>query len=178
MPDKNSKSRNAQSLDDSQTTALVSRPSQVPALHGKAAMPVGLSDIDNDDEPTEASALTSRQQAVLPIVALAPTRAEAARLSGVGESTLRRWFADPAFRRNVDQVRQQTNTRVAEELQKMLPLCVSVFADAMRSPDPALRLRAARYALSFIVRHGEVETIANDLKGLEGLSRSITKRNS
>ena len=46
-------------------------------------------------------------------------------------------------------------------------MCASVFADAMRSPDPALRLRAARYAISFILRANESQRLASDLQDLE-----------
>ena len=52
-----------------------------------------------------------------------------------------------------------------------MPLCASVFADAMQDPDPALRLRAARYALSFIIRISEVEKLDADVQDLEATSR-------
>ena len=51
-----------------------------------------------------------------------------------------------------------------------MPLCASVFADAMRSPDPSLRLRAARYALSFIIRVSELEKLNADIQDLEATS--------
>ncbi len=130
-------------------------PCHNPAAPGKNSPLVDLSD------------LTFRQQAALPVIALSPSIAQAARLSGIGESTLRRWLADPAFRSQIDQVRQEAAHSAAQELQRLMPLCASVFADAMQSSDPALRLRAARYTLSFILRISEMEKLSNDLSDLQ-----------
>ena len=44
---------------------------------------------------------------------------------------------------------------------------VSVLSEAMDDPDKALRLRAARYALSFAVRICETEKLRKDLQDLE-----------
>ncbi|MDE2779073.1 MAG: hypothetical protein OXI91_05280 [Chloroflexota bacterium] len=136
-------------------------------------MPVGPASGDDDGLPRDFSNLSFRQQAALAIVAQAPTRAEAARLLGVGKSTLRRWFTNPSFRRQVDLVRYESAAGVSQELQKLLPLCISVFADAMHSPDPALRLRAARYALSLVVRQSDTDKLVEDLQDLQHLSRSV-----
>ena len=46
--------------------------------------------------------LTRRQQAVLPIVALAPSITQAASESGVSQRTLHRWLNDPRFPRGSD----------------------------------------------------------------------------
>ena len=122
-------------------------------------------------DPLDISGLTYRQQAALPIVALAPTIAQAARSAGIGESTLRRWLSDPAFSHHLDRLRQEVAHLASKELQSLMPLCVSVLADALRSPDPALRLRAARYTISSIARFSEAERLAADLENLEAAAR-------
>ena len=127
------------------------------------------------DLPGFAS-LTPRQQAALPVVALAPSLAQAARWSGVSESTLRRWRADPAFEELVARVRQDATCQVSQEIHSLIPRCVAIFSEAMDSPDPAMRLRAARYALALVGRFGEAERIATDMKDLEsafGLSPKL-----
>ena len=131
MQDRNHKSHNSPHTSD-----LAPRHTRVPAAVDRGSFPAGPAVSEDDDQPLDFSDLTFRQQAALAIVAHAPTRAEAARLVGVGESTLRRWFTNPSFRRQVDLVRHESSACVTEQLQELLPLCVTVFADAMQSPDP------------------------------------------
>ncbi len=163
---------NGKSPDHSQITDIMPRPSRLPTAAGNPYTPSEPAVIESDAQSLDLSDLTFRQQAALAVIAHAPTRAEAARLAGVGESTLRRWFTNPSFRRQVDLVRQESTTRVSQEVQKLLPLCISVFADAMQSPDPALRLRAARYSLSLIVRLGDADKLNEDLQDLQDLPTS------
>lgn len=122
------------------------------------------------DLPGFAS-LTPRQQVTLPVVALSPSIAQAARLSGVSESTLRRWLADPVFDQLVDRVRLDAARQAGQEIHSLVPRCLAVFSDAMNSPDLAKRLRAARYALSLVNRFGETETLFNDVQDLEAASQ-------
>ena len=51
--------------------------------------------------------LSPRQQSALPILAAAPSVAQAARLSGVGRRTLNRWLQDPEFRAQLAQLQRQ-----------------------------------------------------------------------
>lgn len=157
------------------------RSSPVPARPGHSAIvPAAPGEIDSgnelpdsraDTEAVDYSGLSHRQRATLPVVAFAPTIAQAARFSGVAESTLRRWLANPDFRQHVDRMREETIHVAHQELKGLLPTCAAVFADAMRSPDPALRLRAARYAISFILRVNEADQISADLQGLQAAAR-------
>ena len=56
----------------------------------------------------KTSDLTHRQQAVLPVMAAAPSLAEAARISGFNERTLRRWLDDDDFRAELTRLRQES----------------------------------------------------------------------
>lgn len=158
-------------------SSLVPRPKQLPSPDpvNRRALPAIPADACEDGEPVAISRLTHRQQAALPIIAFATTRVEAARLSGVGKSTLRRWYADPVFRQNLENLQRDTHLFVGQQIQGLLPLCVSVFADAMRSPDPKLRLRAARYVLPYIFRRGDSETLSAALQELEAAAHSVTR---
>ncbi len=122
-------------------------------------------------EIVDSSSLTFRQQAALPIVANSPTIAQAARASGVGESTLRRWLSEPAFSDQLAVMRRESAQLARQELNGLLPQCASVFAEAMQGPDPTLRVRAARYALSFILRMGEMERLSEELRSLEAAAQ-------
>ena len=116
---------------------------------------------------SENSDLAHRQQAVLPVMAAAPSLAEAARISGFNERTLRRWLDDDDFRSELTRLRQESAELARRELQGLMLRGVSVLSEAMDDPDQALRLRAARYALSLGVRISETEKLRKDLQDLE-----------
>ena len=126
-----------------------------------------LAEMNGNEREINLAALSPRQQAALPIVACSPTIVQAARAAGVGESTLRRWLANPAFSACLAELRSQSANVARQKLLELTPLCVSVLADAMCHPDPAIRLRAANYALSFNLRAAELETVRSNLNNLE-----------
>ncbi|MYC34512.1 MAG: hypothetical protein F4X64_15215 [Chloroflexi bacterium] len=123
--------------------------------------------MSGNDREIDLSALSPRQQAALPIVACIPTIAQAARAANVGESTLRRWLTNPAFSACLAELRRQSANIARQKLLALTPLCASVLADAMHDPDPAIRLRAVHYTLSFNLRATELENLRSDLHNLE-----------
>ena len=132
-----------------------------------------LAEMNENEREIDLSALSPRQQAALPIVACIPTIAQAARAAGVGESTLRRWLNDPAFSGCLAELRRQSANIARRKLLELTPLGVSVLADAMRDPDPSIRLRAANYTLSFNLRATELENLRSDLNNLETTINSL-----
>ena len=123
---------------------------------------------DNGRE-IEISELTFRQQAALPgQIALARSLAQAARDTGVAERTLRRWLEDPSFREELDRLRQESYDLARQQAQAAMPMCLSILADAaLESPDPALRLRAARYLLSYGLKFVEADNLRERLNAVE-----------
>ena len=115
----------------------------------------------------ENSNLSHRQWAVLPVVASAPSLAQAARISGFSERTLRRWLDDDDFRGELTRLRQESAELARLELQGLMLRSVSVLSEAMDDPDKAIRLRAARYPMSFAVRVSETEKLKKDIQDLE-----------
>ena len=115
----------------------------------------------------EKSNLTFRQRSALPIIAASPTIAQAARTSGIGESTLRRWLEEDSFRDELTRLRQESASLARQELQGLMLRSVSVLAEAMNNSDVTVQLRAARYALSFAVQIGEAEKLRSDIQALE-----------
>ena len=111
--------------------------------------------------------LTRRQQAALPIVAAAPTIAQAATDSGVSQRTLYRWFKDHDFRDAVSSFLHECSNLGLRHIQAQTLMVASVFSDVMQGPDQALRLRAARYSGSLAVRIRETEQIAADVKDIK-----------
>ena len=115
----------------------------------------------------ENSNLSHRQQAVLPVMASVPSLAQAARISGFSERTLRRWLDDDDFRGELTRLRQQAAELACLELQGLMLRSVSVLSQAMDDPDKAIRLRAARCAMSFAVRVCETGKLRKDIQDLE-----------
>ena len=128
---------------------------------------LSLSDSTGSSAKTDIPTLSHRQQSALPLVALAPSIAQAARATGVGKTTLRRWLDDPDFRAEVTRLRQETADLARKELQGLMLRGVSVINDALDDPNPAIRLRAARYALSFGDKATDIHRLAADLKDLK-----------
>ncbi|MYC36036.1 MAG: hypothetical protein F4X66_03875 [Chloroflexi bacterium] len=111
--------------------------------------------------------LTRRQQAALPVVAVAPTIAQAATDSGVSQRTLYRWFKNPDFRDAVSSFLHECSNLGLQHIQAQTLMAASVFADVMQGPDQALRLRAARYSGSLALRIRESEQIAADVRDIK-----------
>ena len=129
------------------------------------------------DRGAKFSSLSHRQQSALPVIAATPTLAQAARSSGIGESTLYRWLEDPLFREELTRLRQEAADLAKQELRGVMLRSVSVLADALEHPDIAIRLRAARYGMSFAVQISEIEKLRADLDAVEdGIPQSAPPR--
>ena len=124
-------------------------------------------DLSGNGRRIENFKLSPRQQAVLPVIASTPSLAQAARISGFSERTLRRWLADDDFRGELTRLRQESAELARLELQGLMLRSVSVLSEAMDDPDKAIRLRAARYAMSFAVRASETEKLKKEIQDLE-----------
>ena len=123
-------------------------------------------DIDGPD--INIPEFTFRQHSALPAIAVARSVAQAARDTGVAERTLRRWLSDPEFRKELNRVRQESYDLARQQLQAILPRAVSVITEiAEDSPDPVLRLRAARYLMTYSNRIHEVEKLQSRLSDLD-----------
>ena len=134
-------------------------------------------EMSGNDRDFQISTLTFRQQTALPTIAMASTIVQAARDSGVGESTLRRWLHEPEFRQELANFRRESAELARQQAQALLPRCLTVFAEVMESPDPSLRLRAARYAVAFATQLAEVQELKASLNQLEQSVQSYSDAN-
>ena len=143
----------------------------------KPAPPPKREEMGENERGAKTSSLSRRQQSALPVVAATPTLAQAARSSGIGESTLYRWLEDPLFREELTRLRQEAADLAKRELQGVMLRSVSVLAEALEHPEIAIRLRAARYGMSFAVQISEVEKLKADLHAVEdGLTQWTAHR--
>ena len=123
-----------------------------------------------DPDPSGETPLTFRQQSAIPAIAAAPSIAQAARDSGIGERTIHRWLEDEDFRYELTRVRQEQADFAGKELQGLLVRGVEVLTEAMNDPDIAVRLRAARCAFSFAPQIVDLEKLKDDVQALEEAS--------
>ena len=129
------------------------------------------------DRGAKFSSLSHRQQSALPVIAATPTLAQAARSSGIAESTLYRWLEDDEFRDELTRLRREAAELAKRELQGIMLRSVSVLSDALEHPDIAMRLRAARYGMAFAVQISEVEKLRADLQSVEdGIPQCVPHR--
>ena len=153
---------------ESSSGPALSRPNPViPAEAGIHTVDPEREEMKENGREIKKSGLTFRQQAALSIIAATPTIAQAARQAGIGESTLYRWLEDDHFRVELARIREESADLARQELQGLMLRGVSVIAEAMDDPDKAVRLRAARYAVSFAARIGEVEKLRKEIQDIE-----------
>ena len=74
----------------------------------------------------ENSGLSSRQLQALPIIAAAPTLAQAARSSGIGQGVPYRWLQDNRFRHELTRLRQEAAGLARYELRGLILRCLDM----------------------------------------------------
>ena len=134
-------------------------------------------EMTGNDGKEKNSILTSRQQGALPVIAAAPTIAQAARDCRLSESTLRRWLRDPVFAEELDLLRQEYAGQVGQQCTGLMLRGMNVLAEAMEDPDPNLRLRAARYALTYSVQLQEAMKLNADIREMRDSFDSLLSGN-
>ena len=119
------------------------------------------SEMDAIERTIRISELTFRQQSVMPILAVSRSIAQAARDSGVAESTLRRWLSEPLFREELDRIRRESLDLSRQQLEAVLPACISAMAEtALQGENPSLRFRAQRFLINLGTRSIEAGNLS------------------
>ena len=136
------------------------------------------SEMSGNERENDDFSLTFRQQAVLPTVAVSHSIAQASRDSGLAESTLRRWLADPSFRTELARVRQEYQVLSRQQALAGIPIGMSVIVElATGAEDKALRFRAARFLVEHGDRQGNLERLSDDLLDLQEAIQSSDNTN-
>ena len=121
----------------------------------------------NRTNPENADALPPKQARAVPIVAASPSLAAAARAANVSRTTLRRWMEDHRFRTKLERLNQEAADLAFSQLQALAPKCLSALSDLLDSPDPRVRISAARTAIQFLFRLDADRNIKNRLDILD-----------
>ncbi len=142
------------------------RPRQIQPIASAATIPER-PEMSANGRTIEEPGISRRQEAALPAIVLSPSIARAARAAGVSERTLRRWMKDDSFRSRLSRLRHETAGLAREEMQGLLLRSVTIMAEGMEAPDPAMRIRSARHIQSFAVKMWEMEKLELDVRNLE-----------
>jgi hypothetical protein len=117
--------------------------------------------------------LKNRQARAIEALMSEPSIKAAAKKSGVGFATLRRWLQDPAFNAALRDARSQVFERTMVTLAAAAETAVEVLREVMtnqaaaESDSASVRVRAARVALGAMLRSHDLVEIEQRLKALE-----------
>ena len=120
---------------------------------------------------TETSALSPRQTAALPYVASEATVADGARAAQIARCTLVRWMRDPAFRAEVERIRQNIADLAYSEIEGATLKGVFRIVQLLDHKDPGVRLRAGKTILATAMAARRDKDLA---LRLETLDQAIT----
>lgn len=113
--------------------------------------------------------LTERQRRALAALLAAPTAKEAAKISNVGERTLKRWRTLPAFQRAYREAQSELLESAVCQSRQHLTSALSALADitADANAPPAARVSAARASVELALKLGEQNDVLERLSELE-----------
>jgi len=113
--------------------------------------------------------ISNKQEKGVSALLTCPSIAEAARKSGIGETTLRRWMKEPDFAEAYRQARKQVAEQAAARIQLAMGEAVETLRAVMNDSDaPAsARVSAARAILETAFKAIEQEEIEQRLQALE-----------
>lgn len=117
----------------------------------------------------DADGLTERQRRALAALLAAPTAKEAAQMAGVGERTMKRFRALPAFQRAYRAAQVELVESAVCQSRQHLTGALSALADitADETAPPAARVSAARASIELSLKLGEQGDILARLTELE-----------
>ena len=128
---------------------------------------LGAGDPEPEDPEKKISPLSARQLSALPYLAAFPNANQAARAAGIGKSTLYRWLEDDHFRQELTRLREETSEFARQELKGLQLRAVDVLRDALGDGNVGVRLRAARYSMSYSTQVELAEKLRRDVSNLQ-----------
>ena len=111
--------------------------------------------------------LSQRQIVALPYIASEPTTSEGARAAGIARMTLTRWLRDPAFREELEHIRRNISELAYSELEGLTLKSVIRLQQLLDDPDPNVRHRAIKTALSISLTFRYQKEVEHKLETIE-----------
>ena len=121
--------------------------------------------------PERTIALSPRQAAALPYVASEPTLTRAAQAAQITRRTLTRWMNEPAFRTELEHIRNNIADFAYSELETLALKAAYRIAQLMDNDDPNVAHRASKTALSLSM---SVRDQRETRRRMETLENAIT----
>lgn len=125
-------------------------------------------DATGRDEPRQNGAeiplsrFSTRQILALPILAVTPSRQQAAVDIGVNERTLRRWLHDEHFRAELNRLTEEAAEFTRQEFQDLTRKSFKALNELTEDPNPDVRLRASLFIAFMGSREGNTHSIHGD----------------
>lgn len=113
------------------------------------------------------SGLSHRQAVALPYIASEPTLARGANAAQIARSTLARWMRDPAFRAELEHIRNNMADLAFAELEGLTLKSVIRMAQLLESENENVAHRALKTAIATTLTVREQRTIRHRLDLLE-----------
>ena len=113
------------------------------------------------------SGLSHRQAVALPYIASEPTLARGASAAQIARSTLARWMRDPAFRAELEHIRNNMADLAFAELEGLTLKSVIRMAQLLESENENVAYRALKTAIATTLTVREQRTIRHRLDLLE-----------
>ena len=120
--------------------------------------------------------LTPRQAVALPHIAAESNLTRGAEAAQVGRRTLTRWMNDPAFRAELERIRQNISD-LAFNLVEGLTLKSAIrLEQLLDDPDPKVRLRALKVTFSTSLSVKEQKEIRGRIEVIENAQRMMKEQ--
>lgn len=115
------------------------------------------------------SFITPRKEKALQALLVCRTRAEAANMAGIGESTLRGYLKEPEFLTRYREAFGALVQDAPRQAQQAISPALSTLVEIMQDTDKqdAARIQAARSVLEYALKLTEQEDILEKLRELE-----------
>jgi hypothetical protein len=118
----------------------------------------------------------TREDAAVAALLTEKTIAEAAKKAGIGESTLLRWMAEPAFKARYRAARRQVVEHAVSGLQQATSNAVEALTRNLSCGVAASEIAAAKAIIDFAVKGVELVDLAERVETLEQASEAAAER--
>ena len=120
--------------------------------------------------------LTPRQAAALPHIASETNLLRGAEAAQIGRRTLMRWMHDPAFRAELERIRQNISDLAFNVVEGLTLKSAIRLEQLLDDPDPKVRLRALKITLSTSLSVKEQKEIRNRIEVIENAQRMMKEQ--
>ena len=120
--------------------------------------------------------LSHRQAVAIPYIASEATLAQGANAAQVARSTLARWMREPAFRAELERIRENIADLAYTELEGLTLKSVMRLDQLLDDPDPNVRHRARKTSLSLSLNVRVQRDLRQQLETVENVQAMMRQQ--